>query len=262
MRAVNLLNKAPGILGLSAVLILAGCNGTLGDSTTSTTTDQSATGYWSGTDSVSGLTITGLINAAGQANFIRGDGVQFTGIVQVSGSALAAEVDGFSNFAGSTFSDGSTYGVGTLNGTVTSGDSITASLSFTTSDGTDITGSWSLTFQSISNNASSTSAIMGTYTDTVTGGVLSINSGGAMSEPTIDSCVLSGSVSTNDTTHDLYEVSYSYAGCTGAYLVLNGVQFTGLASLNPGQSPALVIAVTGDSTSNVHYGVVSTLNSN
>ena len=33
---------------------------------------------WTGTDSVSGLTVIALINAAGQATFIRGDGVQFT----------------------------------------------------------------------------------------------------------------------------------------------------------------------------------------
>jgi hypothetical protein len=257
-------NYAAAILAIGAGLILASCNSTIGDGTTSgTSTNASATGFWSGSDSVSGQTVIALINAAGQGTFIRGDGLQLTGTVQVAGSNLVTAVDGYTDF-GSAFSDGSTYGIGTLNGTVVTGSSITATLSFTTNGNTAVTGSWSLTYQTVSNNASSTGAIGGNYTDTVTGAVLSINSNGVMSEQNPNnSCVLNGSVSTNDTTHDLYEVAFTYASCTGAHAVLNGVQFTGLASLNTSQSPALLtIAIIGTSAASVPYGIVSTLNSN
>jgi hypothetical protein len=98
-----------GIIGTIsfASALLGGCNSTTDDGSGSGTSNASATGVWSGSDSVSGLGVTALINAAGQATFIRGDGVQFTGTVQVSGSTLAVTVDGYTDF-GNTFSDGST----------------------------------------------------------------------------------------------------------------------------------------------------------
>jgi hypothetical protein len=64
---------------------------------------------------------------------------------------------------------------------------------------------------------------------------------------------------TNDTSHDIYEVAYSYGNCTGTYAALNGVQFSGLATLNTSQSPPqLVMAVTGASASS-KFGIVPTL---
>jgi hypothetical protein len=251
-----------GISGaLSAALLVSSCNssGLDGDSSSSTT-NQSATGVWSGTDSVSGFTVSALINSAGQASFIRSDGIQFVGSAQVSGSTLAVTVDGYSDFP-NAFSDGSTYGIGTLNGAVTSGSTITATLSFTTNGNTAISSSWSLSYLAQSNTASSPAAVAGNYTDTNTGAVLSITSNGVLTSQGPDNCVLNGSISTGDSSHNIYEVSYSYESCTGTtYSVLNGVQFTGLATLNAGASPAqLLIAVTGASSSN-KYSIVSTLN--
>lgn len=247
------------VVGLgSLVALFAGCNTDL-DNNSNSTTDQSATGVWSGSDSVSGLGVTAIINSGGDAAFIRSDGVLFTGTVQVSGSALAVTVDGYSDF-GSAFSDGSTSGLGTLNGTVTSASTITASLTFTTADSTALTGSWSLTYEAVSNNASSPAAAAGNYTDTVTGAVLSINSNGVMtSQSANNGCVLNGTLSTSDTTHDVYEVAYSFGDCTGNYIVLNNVQFTGLAFLNASSPAQLTLAVTGASAT-TKYAVVSTLN--
>jgi hypothetical protein len=241
------------------LLAFTGCNSTTDDSG-STTTNASATGVWSGSDSVSGLGLTAFINAAGQAAFIRSDGVQFVGTVQVSGNTLAVTVDGYTDF-GNTFSDGSTYGIGTLNGSVTTADMLTATLSFTTTDNTAITGTWSLTYESISTSSSSTAAVSGNYTDTVTGAVVSINSGGVMtSQNGSNGCVLNGQISTNDSSTDVYEVAYSYADCTGNDAVLNAVQFTGLASLDNSVSPPVLnLGVTGAS-STAKYGIVSTLN--
>jgi len=250
------------MLALSGGLILGGCNST-NDGSGGTTTTQSATGVWTGTDSVSGDTVIALINSGGLATFIRGDGLQFTGPVQVSGGNFVAAVAGYTDF-NSTFTDGSTYGIGTLNGTVTTGQSITASLSFTSNGGTAVTGTWSLSFQALSTNTSSDSTISGNYTDVVTGAVLSINSAGAMtSQNGQNGCVLNGSIATSDTSHDLYEVSYTFgSSCTGTSAVLNGVQFTGLATLNTNSAPAqITMAVVGiSSTTGDQYGIVSTLN--
>lgn len=254
------LNRILGIAALGGALVAGGCKSTLNDSTASGT-PASATGVWTGSDSVSGLTVFALINAAGQATFIRGDGLQITGSVQVSGNTLAAAVDGYTDFS-ATFADGSTYGIGTLNGSVTTGDSITATLSFTSNGGTAVSGSWSLTFESLSNNASAASTISGNYTDVVTGAVLSITSLGVMSSQNpANNCVLNGSVTTQDTAHDLYEVSYTFESCTGTYAVVNGVPFTGLATLNTNVSPAqITMAVIGSPAVGNQYGIVSTLN--
>jgi hypothetical protein len=244
----------------AAALMVPACNGIGSDTSTTTTTNASATGIWSGSDSVSGLGVTALINSAGEATFIRADGVQFVGSAEVSGSTLAVTVNGYSDFP-SAFSDGSTYGLGTVNGTVTTGATISATLDFTTSGGSAISGTWSLTFESLSNTSSSPAAISGNYTDAVTGAVLSITSlGGMTSQNPSNSCVLNGSVSSSDPTHNIYEVAYTYEDCTGTYLALNGVQFTGLASLNTNLSPGqITMAVTGSSTSG-KYAIVSTLN--
>jgi hypothetical protein len=66
-------------------------------------------------------------------------------------------------------------------------------------------------------------------------------------------------VSTTDSALNIYQVSYSFGNCTAAYAVLNGVQFTGLATLNPSSSPAqITMAVTGASGTS-QYAIVSTL---
>jgi len=79
------------ITALATAALVVGCNATdtgsgSGSSSSTSTTDASATGVWSGSDSVSGLAVTALINSAGQATFIRSDGIQFVGTVQVSGT--------------------------------------------------------------------------------------------------------------------------------------------------------------------------------
>lgn len=247
------------ITGLAAAALLVGCNATdTNTGSNSGTTTASAAGVWSGSDSVSGLGLAVLINSAGQAMFLRSDGVLFSGVAQVSGNALALSVDGYSAFP-VAFSDGSTYGIGTVNGTVTTGSSISAMMSFTTNGGTATTGNWSLSYSPLSNDSSSTSTISGNYTDTTTGAVLSINSNGSMnSQNANNGCVLNGSVSTTDGSLNIYQVSYSFGNCTGTYAVLNGVEFTGLATLNPSSPAQITMAVTGASTTN-QYAIVSTL---
>jgi hypothetical protein len=213
-----------------------------------TIANASPTGVWSGSDSVTGQSVTALIDAAGLATFVRSDGAQFVGQVTTSGNTFAMSVQGYSNF-GTPFSDGSTSGSGTLNGTVMSGGTLNATLTFSTAGHTPMSGTWSLSFEALSNDRSSLAAISGNYRDTAAITVLSINGDGAItSQNPVNHCVLNGSVTTHDGAHDLYEVSYSYGDCTGAAATLNGVEFTGLASLNSGAAPVqLTIAVTGSS---------------
>jgi hypothetical protein len=280
-----------GIRAIVALLVVgtAGCNchgdrvcTLLTSSTSSSTTGTPATpstpasatgsaaGIWRGSDSATGLGLTGFVTSTGHADFIRSDGVQFVGTAQVSGTALTIALQGYTQY-GYQFSDGSTFGSGTLSGTLSSGSSITASLQFTTASNTSLTAStWSLTFDSLYNTASSLPAISGTYTDSLAGvshgtdplqgAGVTISSNSAMyAQGSSNNCVLSGSVNVLDTGSDLYQVSYTLNNCSGAAAVLNNVQFTGLAELDTGASPAVVIAVTGNGTTGTHYGIVSDL---
>jgi len=245
-----------GILA-AATLLAARCNSSALDSYD--TTAQTATGVRTGTDAVTGLVVTAIITSGGEATFIRSDGLQFVGAVQVSGSTLAATVDGYPDF-NQTFSDGSAYGIGTLSGTVTTASTISATLSFTTNDNTSITGTWSLTYESLSTNASSVTTIAGTYTDSSSGATFTFCSAGAISiTNSPDGCSLTGTISTADTTHDIYEVAYTYSGCTGTYEPLNGVQLTGLAALNSSLSPAQVVMTATGTLNGNYYGIISTL---
>ncbi len=188
--------------------------------------------------------------------------MQFDGSVHILGSTLAATVTGYTDFS-STFNDGSNTGIGTLDGTVTTGNSLSATLTFTTDGGTMITGTWQLNFEPHGGMMPPLlGAVSGNYTDTVTGTVLSINNSGVMtSQNANNGCVLNGSISTSDATHDIYEVAFSYGNCTGTYAVLNGVQFTGLGNPKPQRlaAAAELVGVWGASAI-AKYGVLTTYN--
>lgn len=259
-------------------LCIAGCNcdGNVlctkfnSASTSTSTTTGSAAGIWTGTDSATNLELTGYIGANGQADFIRSDGVQFVGTAQVSGTTLNIALNGYTQY-GYSFSDGAVFGTGSFSGTFASGSTLSGSVDFTTADDTSIDSSWSLTFDALYNTASSLDTVSGTYTDNlaaVTDGLdplsqasLTISSSGVLfAQASVNDCVANGTVTVVSASADLYQVSYTLANCTGSSAVLNGVSFSGLAELNAGASPAaLILAVTGASSSGVDYGIVSEL---
>ncbi len=245
---------------LGAALALGGCTGTDGSTSgMTTTTDASATGIWGGTDSATGLSVIGYVNSAGDAVFMRADGAQYAGPTQVSGETLVAAVVGYADF-GNQFSDGSTYGLGTLEGTVTTAGTMTLTLRFTTNNGTALSGSWSLSFDSIATSGSSLGAVNASYTDANGVAAISINAAGVMTGQDGNGCVLSGSIGVSDGTYDVYQVTFTFESCTGNYAVLNGVQFTGLAALDSTNSPAqLTIAVAGASTTSKYALVLNLL---
>jgi hypothetical protein len=263
---------AMGIVAMG--LTAAGCGGSdlTGSDNSTTPSNQSASGIWSGTDSTgSGLAIQAFINSAGQANIIRADGVQFVGTAQVSATALTISVSGYANF-GDEFSGGTaSYGLGSFTGTVTTATTITGSLSFTPTGGAAQSSTWTLNFDStLYNTASSLAAISGNYTsgtaftggvDPMNNAVVSISGSGAISgQGTSSGCVMNGQVTVSNSSFNIYQISYTLESCVSPFAVLNGVMFSGQAVINTGVSPIqVVIGVTGQASDGTFYGLATAL---
>jgi hypothetical protein len=230
-------------------------------------------GVWVGTDSVTGAEVVALINAAGQAIFIRSDYSQYAGTLSVASAAITATLKGYPNFP-DTFADGSISGSGPLTATVDQATSINGSLAFVSSSGTAYPGTYALGYADVSAVGSAMADVATSYTDasttdpnagatititaTVTAGVTSAIAGTIASTGATTGCVMTGTIMTADQTTDVYEVAYSYSGCTGSFAALNGIAFTGLAALN--DSPLqLLMAVNGPVGGAPIYGLVSSL---
>jgi hypothetical protein len=233
---------------LLLLLGAAGCGG--GDDGGSLVTTASPGGIWAGTDSGSGLQVSGVVDEMGQFNLIRSDLVQFVGAATTSGNAVSASFAGFTQM-GAAFEDGSTHGTGTLSGTIAERSTLALSYQFSTDAGAASSGTLNLTFNTLYDVASSLPAISGNYTDPSTQATVAVSSSGAItSQDPVTFCVVNGQVSIIDAMYNAYAVTYEYSSCTGASAVLNGVQFAGLATLNNGSNPVqAIIAVTGEAAS-------------
>jgi hypothetical protein len=244
------------------VLSACGGSGTSGTNGSTPTANASPGGIWTGGDSVSGLGITGIVDEAGNFHFIRSDGTQYVGTAATSGNSISASFAGFTEF-GDQFPDGSTHGTGTLMGTIAPRSSITATTQFTTDAGTGTSGAITLNFNALYNAGSSLSAISGNYTEPTSGDIISVGTGGALSwQDAASGCVGSGMISIINATYNAYQVQFSYGNCTGAAAVLNGVQFSGLATLDNSSSPEqALIAVSGEGGA-LNYSLVLVLNHN
>jgi hypothetical protein len=251
-----------GLIGCTVVT--AGLSGCKSDNTSGTTTpstdNATIAGLWGGTDSDTGDTLNVLISSTNQMVVIRSDGVQFAGLLEVSGDTLAAAIDGYASF-GTSFSDSSVYGIGTLNGTVVPSSSIAATIAFTTTQNTSVPGSWSLTPGSLTTIGSSLTTVAGDFTDSSTGATVTITASGSMtSRNATTGCVLNGTIGTSDSSIDVYQVSYTLESCTGDYAVLNGITYTGLGYVDNTTSPLkLTYAVSGSTGTSSNFGIVSSL---
>ncbi len=245
----------------------AACHhGSSGISTATATANPN--GIWTGTDSVSGLSLTGFINAAGESAFIRSDGVLFAGLLTIEQTSLYGTLDGYAPY-GTTFADGTNFGLGSFGGVVATASVLNATWSFTTVDSMTTDNIWMLTFDPLWNKASSLTAIAGTYTDSdphspTNGATVTISSTGAINATSsATGCVLSGQVTVNYPANDVYEISLSYASCSDT--VLNGIQFTGLGILDSSVTPATVLTGVSGEASNqtnpnkMYFGLVMML---
>ena len=248
------------ICALAAIILTACGGGGSGDSGAPTITNRSAGGIWQGTSSASGLQIKGLVDEAGEFHFIQADGVQYAGTLAVSGNSVTGTFDGFAP-AGTTFADGSVHGTGTLTGTVQERSSFTANTTFTTDGGAGDSGTVTLTFSAEYNQASSLAILAGNYTDSATGTVVTIGADGTIFAQDANSgCVINGTVSILNASYNAYRMQATYANCVGADAVLNGVEVSGLGTLDTSTSPQQVIAgVTGQAGS-TKVAVVYVLN--
>ena len=246
------------VCSLLFLLAAAGCGG--GDEGGSLVTTASPGGIWGGTDSASGLQVSGLVDESGQFHFIRSDLVQFVGMATTSSNSVSASFEGFTQ-VGTSFADGATHGTGTLTGTITERSALMLSYQFSTDAGTASSGTLNLSYNSLYDLDSSLAAISGNYTEPTTGTTVSISGSGAItSQDPNTGCVVSGQVSVINSMYNAYEVTYAYASCSGTSAILNGVQFSGLATLNNNSNPVqAVIAVTGTAGS-VDLSLVLTLN--
>jgi hypothetical protein len=261
---------------LMLVLLLSACNANDDKSaftTSASAKEQSpAAGIWLGTDATSGQTVEGFIAESGEAHFFRADGVQYVGTATVSGSALSMTLQGFVQF-GTQFPDGSTTGAGTFSGTLASGATLAGVFQFTTTGGTSGASTWSLSFDSSYDMAGSLGAVSGNYSeltgvlstglDPLLGTSLTIAPGGqvfAQGSPT--GCVLNGMITNATPGRNLYQVSYTLQSCTGTYAPLNGVSFTGFATLNTSAAfSELLVVAAGSSPSGEGFGILLALHS-
>jgi hypothetical protein len=248
------------VAAATTAFVLAGCGG--GSTVGNNTGPNSASpgGIWRGTESVSGLQVTGLVDESGNFHFLRADGVQYVGTASVSGTSLSASVEGFVPL-GFTFPDGSSHGTGTISGTLDTRKSLSANTQFKTDNNNTSTGTLNLTFDTLYNRASSLTTLSGNFTNASNQAVVTVNSNGSLfSQDAASGCVLNGTASIINATYNAYKVQFDYANCIGQASALNGVQFSGLAMLDNSVVPErIVIGVTGQS-GNVKYSVVLQLN--
>lgn len=228
--------------------VLGGCFGGGGNGATIVPTNESPGGIWNGTDSLTGLAVLGLATETGQFQFIRADGTQYVGTVTTSGIFGSGSFDGFAPL-GTTFPDGSTHGTGTVSGTIHQRSTFNATTHFTTDAGQSTSDTLSMTFDSLYNRPSSLATIAGNYTEAGTGTIFSVDANGVLfAQDAATGCVINGTVSVIDANYNAYRVSVSYARCTGQYAVLNGLQLTGLGTLDNTVSPErAVIGLSGSS---------------
>src|SRR5689334_14804706 len=105
-------------------VLLASCGGGPGGNSVSSPSNQapppsnaSPGGIWQGTESVSRLQVTGLVDESGELHFLRSDDVQYVGTATVAGSSVNANIEGYAPL-GTVFADGSVHGTGTVSGKI------------------------------------------------------------------------------------------------------------------------------------------------
>jgi hypothetical protein len=256
------MKKVNAVTAASVALLLISCGG--GGSDLSGTTPPGSTsspgGFWRGTESVSGLQVTGLVDESGNFHFLRGDGVQYVGTAAVNQDSLTANVEGFAPL-GFQFADGSRHGTGSITATLQARKTITATTKFQTDLGSASSGTLNLTFDAVYNRASSLTTLSGNFINATNNVVVTVGSNGSLfSQDSVSGCVLNGTVSVINASYNAYKIQFDYASCSGQASALNGIQFSGLATLDNTVVPErIIVGATGQSAS-TKYSVVLYLN--
>src|SRR5690606_26031891 len=193
--------------------------------------DRSIGGLWFGVDPISGQDVIGIASEDGDFHFVREDLVQYAGEADTDGTTVTGEFVGFTP-PGFEFEDGSTRGTGTLSGLVDEREELQLQIVFTTSAGTQDSGTITLRYDDVYERDSSLSTIAGNYAIRGTNGVVNVNSNGVVfAQNSTTGCTANGEVSVIDPRYNAYRVEWTYSACAGDFSVLNGLTFSGLATL-------------------------------
>jgi hypothetical protein len=231
-------------IAIFSCFILTACGGGGGGDAPSPVVNQSLGGIWTGIDN-SGNDIIALATETGQFHFL-----DLTNDAQGFGTGSVANGNSVSlsytivAALGTTLSDGSTSGTCAGTGTVQQRQSLSVSVSCTTS-ASSWTGSATLTYDATYDRDSSLALVAGNYDDL--GDVLNINSNGVLFEQSATTgCVLNGQVSIINSAWNAYDVAFTVSSCQGQETVLNGSVWDGIAVLElDAGNETLIAAVTG-----------------
>ena len=217
----------PGILPCLAAAMLSACGGGGSGPPQGVILGASPAGIWRGMDSTTGLAVVGLIDATGEAEFTRSDNALFSG-------ALSTAEDNSISAAGHAYAlnqsaDTSSSGSWTMHGTLKERQTLSVTLSVTTTAGTQTEGTLELTFDPLYDQPSSLTSLNGEFAQLNTLPYEVSNGTIALSELI---CEGNGQFSIIDAAHDLYRVQMT-TRCD------NGEQstWTGLATLDTSVSP-------------------------
>ncbi len=154
------------------------------------------------------------------------------GIISATGD-IGAQVD-------CAFSDGSVWGTGVLSGSLVPGSTLSWTADDTTSMGTALATSGTLSFDDVYNEASSLSKLAGKWTVS-TGALLTIDADGTiLSQDAASGCEVNGKVSLINGKYNAYAVTATYSNCGANGSALNGLSGTGLMTLDDTQNPSVL----------------------
>jgi hypothetical protein len=251
------------MLSAVAALTLAACGGTGGGTANGTPTpvmNESVGGIWntqytvtSGVNTGDVIQAEGIVSETGEYfAFSKNTTNGCAGIALGSLSVNGANVSGTENAAIVRYStisgvntsciypDGTTSATGSVTGQIASRASLTLTATGTTSQGNALPSeTTTFSFSNLYLNASSLAAIAGNYND---GGLtMTVDANGAIFEQDPNGCILSGQVSIINASYNAYSVHLTFANCTGADAILNGVTASGLVTLDTQVSPTVVV---------------------
>ncbi len=228
---------------------LAGCSHRGGAPAGSSAADDdqagSIGGVWDGADTA-GRPFVGLADEAGEFHLIGDDGTQYVGTATTMGDAVSASTDRLERLGRSA---GSKYDAGSLKGTVQQRQSMSVTIAPAAAAARSFAAETiSLQFNPIYDNPSSLDMFAGDYMDPASGNMITVSGSGSIFWRDANSgCLASGAVSLIDQHYNLYEVQFSYSACQGVDAELNGVEFTGLGTLDTSVQPTqAVIGVSGE----------------
>ncbi|MDA8387337.1 MAG: hypothetical protein M0Z58_01570 [Nitrospiraceae bacterium] len=176
-----------------------------------------ASGIWQGSYTISGQTysVTGVIDAAGEARFALSDGVNFAGTVTTSNTGISGPFSVYDP-------DGVINGPTSLSGSFSAGGNMTAQYAAQAGNSPAYDGTLNVAYNSIYSNPAALSLIEGTWAND--GLSFTITNGRLTGSDNQDGCSYSGNITVPSSANNIYRLSLDISGCgkAGSY---NGMGF-------------------------------------